>query len=194
MYKNIGPCFFDLSTNARVSKIVVRLQAANEKAVIANIAKLYKAYTGEALDYKFLDDDYQALYASEERVAALSKYFAVIAIVISCLGLFGLAAFTAQKRRKEIGIRKVVGASVSNITTMLSADFLKLVLFSLLIAFPLSWWLMYNWLQSFAYRINISPWVFTIAGVSVMIITLLTIGFQSIKAAIANPVKSLRTE
>ncbi|HWB25626.1 MAG TPA: ABC transporter permease [Chitinophagaceae bacterium] len=194
LYKNIGPCFFDLSMNARVSKIIVRLQAGDEKATIAGIAKLYKAYTGETLDYKFLDDDYHALYASEERVAALSKCFAAIAIIISCLGLFGLAAFTAQKRRKEIGIRKVIGASVTNITTMLSKDFLTLVGISLLIAFPVSWWLMSGWLQGFAYRISITPLVFLAAGVSVVLITLITVSYQSLKAAIANPVKSLRTE
>jgi len=124
----------------------------------------------------------------------LSKYFEGLAIVISCLGLFGLAAFTAQKRQKEIGIRKVVGASVNDITLMLSKEFLKLTLIAVLIAFPLAWWAMNNWLQSFAYRIKISPLVFLIAGFSVMLITLITIGFQSIKAAIANPVKSLRTE
>jgi len=193
-YENIKPCFFDLSMNQRVARIIVRIQAGNEKTTIDKIGKMYKAYTGEALDYKFLDDDYQALYVSEERVAVLSKYFAGIAILISCLGLFGLAAFTAQKRQKEIGIRKVVGASVGNITTMLSKDFLTLVSISLLVAFPVSWWLMNNWLQSFAYRIHISAGVFFMAGVSIILITLFTISYQSIKAAIANPVKSLRTE
>ena len=127
-------------------------------------------------------------------VSQLSKYFASLAIIISCLGLFGLAAFTAQKRQKEIGIRKVIGATTSDITMMLSKDFFKLVLTALIISFPLSWWLMSNWLQSFAYRINISVYVFLIAGLSVILITLLTISFQAIKAAIANPVKSLRTE
>ena len=193
-YENIKPCFFDLSMTARVSKIIVRIKAGTEKATIDRLSKFYKAYTGEALDYTFLDSDYQALYTSEERVAALSKYFAGIAILISCLGLFGLAAFTAQKRQKEIGIRKVIGASVSSVVAMLSKDFLILISVSLLIAVPLSWWLMNNWLQSFAYRINISPLVFLIAGFSVILITLFTISFQSIKAAIANPVKSLRME
>ena len=108
--------------------------------------------------------------------------------------MFGLAAFTAQKRRKEIGVRKVIGASVASITAMLSRDFLKLICISLLIAFPVSWWMMNNWLQSFAYRVSITPYVFVIAGISVILITLITISFQSIKAAIANPVKSLRTE
>jgi ABC-type antimicrobial peptide transport system permease subunit len=193
-YENIKPCFFDLSINQRVSKIIVRIKAGDEKATIERLSKFYRAYTGEALDYKFLDSDYQALYASEERVAVLSKYFAGIVVIISCLGLFGLTAFTAQKRKKEIGIRKVVGASAISITAMLSKDFLKLVLIALLIAFPVSWWLMHSWLQSFAYRINITPFVFVIAGISIIVITLFTISFQSIKAAIANPVESLRTE
>jgi ABC-type antimicrobial peptide transport system permease subunit len=134
------------------------------------------------------------LYASEERVAALSKYFAGIAILISCLGIFGLSAFTAQRRQKEIGIRKVIGASVSNVVTMLSRDFLVLACLSFLIALPVSWWIVNHWLQSFAYRITLTPFVFVITGVFVIAITLFTISFQSIKAAIANPVKSLRTE
>jgi ABC-type antimicrobial peptide transport system permease subunit len=131
---------------------------------------------------------------AETRVGILSKYFAGVAILISCLGLFGLAAFTAQKRQKEIGIRKVVGASVNDIAFMLSKEFFKLTLIAVLIAFPLAWWAMNSWLQSFAYRIKISPVVFVIAGFSVVLITMFTIGFQAIKAAVANPVKSLRSE
>jgi ABC-type antimicrobial peptide transport system permease subunit len=115
-------------------------------------------------------------------------------IIISCLGLFGLAAFTAQKRQKEIGIRKVVGATVRNIVIMLSKDFLKLVGIALLIAFPVSWWAMSGWLQRFAYRVDIGAAVFLVAGVSISMIALFTVGYQAIKAAIANPVKSLRTE
>jgi ABC-type antimicrobial peptide transport system permease subunit len=141
-----------------------------------------------------LDEAYQQQYESEARVSALSKYFAGLAIIISCLGLFGLAAFTAQKRRKEIGVRKVVGASVTVIAAMLSKDFLKLVGISLLISFPVAWWLMSHWLQNFAYRINISPSIFLITATIVVVITIWTIGYQSIKAAMANPVKSLRTE
>ena len=193
LYQDIKPCFLMLLPIA--DNVMIKIKAGTEKETIAQLQKLYNEFDqGLAFDYKFLDDDYQALYLSEQRVAVLSKYFAGIAILISCLGLFGLAAFTAQKRQKEIGIRKVIGASVSNVVAMLSKDFLILVSFSLLIAVPLSWWLMHTWLQSFAYRINISPLVFLIAGVSVVLITLITISFQSVKAAIANPVKSLRTE
>ena len=117
-----------------------------------------------------------------------------LAIIISCLGLFGLAAFTAERRTKEIGIRKVLGASVAGITTLLSKDFLQLVAISCLVAFPVAWWMMHNWLQNYKYRIEISWWIFLAAGISAILIALITISFQSIKAAIANPVKSLRTE
>ncbi len=175
--------------------IVASVQATNQRQTIAAIERLYGKYNpGFPFTFNFLDEAYQKQYDSETRVSALAKYFAALAIVISCLGLFGLAAFTAQKRRKEIGVRKVIGASVVNITTMLSKDFLRLIFISLLIAFPVSWWLMNQWLQSFAYRVSITPYIFVIAGISVILITLFTISFQSIKAALANPVKSLRTE
>ena len=175
--------------------IVASISSNNQQATINAIQHLYESFNpGFPFTFNFLDEAYQQQYESETRVSALSKHFAGLAIIISCLGLFGLAAFTAQKRRKEIGIRKVIGASVSNITTMLSKDFVVLVFISLLIAFPVSWWLMNNWLQSFAYRISISPLVFLIAGLAVLLITIFTISFQSIKAALANPVKSLRTE
>lgn len=175
--------------------IVVSVQANNQRQTIAVIERLYGKYNpGFPFTFNFLDEAYQKQYDSETRISALSKYFAALAIVISCLGLFGLAAFTAQKRRKEIGVRKVIGASVVNITAMLSKDFLRLIFISLAIALPASWWLMSNWLQGFAYRINLTPYVFVIAGISVMLITLFTISFQSIKAAMANPVTALRTE
>jgi predicted permease len=176
-------------------KIMTRIKADHQQQTIASIEHLYETYNpGFPFTYHFLDAAYQKQYDTETRVSQLSKYFAGLAIVISCLGLFGLATFTAQKRRKEIGIRKVVGASVTGITTMLSKDFLILVFVSFLVAFPVSWWLMNSWLQGFAYRIKITPFVFLIAGISVVFIALVTISYQSIKAAIANPVKSLRTE
>ncbi len=193
LYKKIGPAFFTYSPINPIT--VVKIQSGKEQQAIAGIKALYKKYNaGLDFSYAFLDDDYNALYASEERVSALSKYFAGIAILISCLGLFGLAAFTAQKRQKEIGIRKVVGASISNIAAMLSADFLKLVVVSLLIAIPFSWWAANQWLQSFAYRIRLDAIVFIITAAAIITITLITISIQTIKAAVANPVKSLRTE
>ncbi len=193
LYETVKPCFFQMFPIA--PNIVVKIKAGTEKQTIAQIQKAYTSFNkGLLFDYKFLDEEYQALYTSENRVAVLSKYFAGLAILISCLGLFGLAAFTAQRRQKEIGIRKVVGASVSSVVILLSKDFLKLVIIAALIAFPLVWWAMNDWLNSFAYHIQISADIFLIAGLSIILITLLTISFQSIKAAIANPVKSLRTE
>jgi len=143
---------------------------------------------------KFLDEAYQAQYVSEQRVSMLSKYFAGLAILISCLGLFGLATFTAEQRTKEIGIRKVLGASVASITSLLAKDFMKLVLLAIVIASPLAWWGMNVWLTDFAYHIDLQWWMFALAGLSAIGIALLTISFQSIKAAVANPVKSLRSE
>ena len=193
MHDAIKPCYLSLAPQG--GTLVTSIRNDHQQATISSIKQLYERFNpGFPFTFNFLDEAYQRQYESETRVAALSKYFAGLAIVISCLGLFGLAAFTAQKRTKEIGIRKVVGASVSAVTAMLSKDFLILVGLSLLIAFPVAGWLMHTWLQSFAYRITISPWVFLIAGFSVILITLFTISFQSIKAALANPVKALRSE
>ncbi|MEO8765384.1 MAG: ABC transporter permease [Ginsengibacter sp.] len=193
LYETVKPCFFRMFPIG--PNIVVKIKSGTEKQTIAQIQKSYASFNkGLLFDYQFLDEEYQALYTSENRVAVLSKYFAGLAILISCLGLFGLAAFTAQRRQKEIGIRKVVGASVSSVVLMLSKDFLRLVIIAALIAFPLVWWAMHDWLNDFAYHIQVSADIFLIAGLTIILITLLTISFQSIKAAIANPVKSLRTE
>jgi ABC-type antimicrobial peptide transport system permease subunit len=127
-------------------------------------------------------------------ISKLSRSFSILAILISCLGLFGLSVYTAERRIKEIGIRKVLGASVAGITGLLSKDFILLVLIASLVAFPVAWLAMHKWLQSYAYRIDISWWVFAVAGISAIIIALVTISFQSVKAALMNPVKNLRTE
>lgn len=153
-----------------------------------------KAFPGNPFEYFFLDEYFNQQYKNERRFGELFTTFAVLAIIISCLGLFGLSAFTASQRIKEIGIRKVLGASVKDITTMLSKDFLKLVLISILIASPLTWFIMNLWLRDFAYRINISWWIFIAAGLTALLIALLTVSFQAIKAALTNPIKSLRTE
>ena len=147
-----------------------------------------------AFDYQFLDQHLQNLYSSERHMANTATVFSLLAIFIACLGLFGLAAFTAEQRTKEIGIRKVLGASVGGITKSLANDFLKLVLLSILIAIPVAWWLMNKWLLDFAYRIQINWWVFAVAGSTAALVALLTVSFQAIKAAVANPVDSLRTE
>jgi ABC-type antimicrobial peptide transport system permease subunit len=145
-------------------------------------------------NYIFVDDQFNAMFLSEMLISKLSRVFAALAIIISCLGLFGLAAYTAERRTKEIGIRKVLGSSISGIAALLSKDFLKLVTISCLVAFPLSWWMMHNWLQGYDYRIGISWWIFIVAGLLAIFIAVITISFQAIKAAVANPVKSLRTE
>ncbi len=193
LYKKMSPFF--LSYRKNTSNIMVKIKAGTEKETIARIGQLYKQYNpGLPFEYKFLDEDYQALYASEQRVATLSGYFAGMAIIISCLGLFGLAAFTAQKRQKEIGIRKVIGATVANVVMILSTDFLKLILVAVIIAFPVAWWAANQWLNSFAYRVTIGTDIFMIAGVATLLITVITISYQAIKAALMNPVKSLRSE
>jgi ABC-type antimicrobial peptide transport system permease subunit len=175
--------------------VMAKIEAGKEKQTLSSIESFYKKYNpGYAFQYKFMDNMYQAQYVSEQRVSSLSGYFAGLAILISCLGLFGLAAFNAEIRTKEIGVRKVLGASVSSVTVLLSKDFFKLIIIAALIAFPLAWWVMNEWLNGFAYKIDIGAGVFIIAFVAIVLLTILTVGFQAIKAAIANPVKSLRTE
>jgi putative ABC transport system permease protein len=193
MHDAIKPVFMHLQRGE--GSIVARIQAGNEHATLDAIKRLYERYNpGFPFTFNFLDEAYQKQYETETRIALLSGYFAGLAIIISCLGLFGLAAFTAQKRRKEIAIRKVVGASSTRITAMLSADFLKLIGIALMIAFPVSWWLMNNWLQGYAYRVDLSAAVFMLTGALVLFITVMAISLQAIKAATANPVKNLRTE
>jgi len=193
LYQPVKPCFFQVYPV--MPNVMVKMKEGTEKQTLQKVQAAFTAFTpGMAFDYRFLDEDYQAVYASEKRVGVLARYFAGLAIIISCLGLFGLAAFTAQRRQKEIGIRKVVGASASNVAFLLSKEFLKLVLIAIMIAFPLVWWAMNNWLNDFAYRIPIKADIFFVTGISAILITVLTISFQSMKAAMANPVKSLRTE
>jgi putative ABC transport system permease protein len=141
-----------------------------------------------------MDAQLNHFYKADIRLMQVLSIFAVLAIAIACMGLFGLSVYTARQRTKEIGIRKVLGASVATITVLLSKDFMKLVLIASLISFPLAWWAMNNWLQEFAYRIHIGVWIFAIAAAAAIIIALVTVSLQAIKAAIANPVKSLRTE
>jgi len=145
-------------------------------------------------DYSFLDKNIEQLYLEEKHTAKIAVIFSILAVFVACLGLFGLAAFIAEQRRKEISIRKVLGASVSGIVKLLSTDFVKLVAIALLVAFPISYYVMSDWLQDFSYRTSIGwqPFVFT--GICALLIALLTVSFQAIRAAIANPVKSLKTE
>jgi putative ABC transport system permease protein len=147
-----------------------------------------------AFEYYFLDETYAKLYQSEERFQKVFINLVILGIIIACLGLLGLTTFSAQQRVKEIGVRKVLGASVPHVVALLSKDFLKLVLIALVLAVPVAWWLMNEWLKDFAYRINIEWWIFLVAAVIAIIIAFVTISTQAIKAAISNPVKSLRTE
>ena len=149
---------------------------------------------GFPFEYRFVDEAFNERFKSEQLVGNLSQIFALLAIIISCLGLFGLSAYTAEQRRKEIGVRKVLGSSVVGIVQLLSIDFMKLVLLAILISAPIAWYFMQHWLQGFAYRIDIKIWVFAVAGLVAVFIALLTVSFQAVKAAVANPVKSLRTE
>jgi putative ABC transport system permease protein len=150
--------------------------------------------TGEPFTYNFLDDLYNKTYAAEQKTSTILDIFALLTVVVACLGLFGLVTYTAEQRVKEIGVRKVLGASVAQITRMLSTDFLRLVFVACLVAFPASWWAADKWLQSFAYRTTIHWWIFALAAGCALLIALITLSFQAIKAAIANPIKSLRTE
>src|SRR5688572_7494779 len=184
-----------LNENGYWGNVIIRTEKGKTREAIVSMEKVFKQFNpGFPFQYYFTDDEIAKNYKSEHTVSKLSRYFAFLAIFISCLGLFGLVTFTAEQKTKEIGIRKVLGASVGGIVRMLSKDFLKLVLIASLIAFPVAWWFMHKWLMNFEYRISIGWWIFIVAGVVAMLIALITISFQSIKAALANPVKSLRTE
>jgi putative ABC transport system permease protein len=177
------------------SFISVRLQPGNINTYLNNIENTWKKFApGTPFDYSFLDEDFDALYRSEQRMGKVFGIFTFLSVFVACLGLFGLSIYTAERRRKEIGVRKVLGASVQSVVTLLSKDFIKLVLIAFFIASPIALWAMNKWLQGFSYRINISWWVFVVAGFGALVIMLITVSFQAIKAAIANPVESLRIE
>ena len=195
MYGQSAPViFYYIPQAARLLYVRVKQQSNLETALAKIGAVLKKDNPAYPFEYKFVDDQFNAQFLSEMLISKLSRVFAALAIIISCLGLFGLAAYTAERRTKEIGVRKVLGASVSGIATLLSKDFLKLVSLSCIIAFPVAWWMMHSWLQNYQYRIEISWGIFLIAGLLAILIALTTVSFQAIKAAVANPVKSLRTE
>jgi len=177
------------------NNIIVATNSSNYKAMLKKMEAIWHKDLPEVpFEYSFLDTEVQKQYETEITLSQIINSFTLVAIVISCLGLFGLAAFSAEQRSKEIGIRKVLGASVSGIVGLLSKDFLKLVMVALVIATPIAWWGMSKWLQAFVYRINISWWMFALAGLLAILIALFTVSFQAIKAALVNPVKSLRSE
>jgi len=190
--EEVAPAFFRLSGTWNVA---LRLQAGQEVEAMAAVQDFYEEYnSGFIFDYEFLDKGYEELYTSEIRVGTLSKYFAGFAILISCLGLFGLASFTAERRIKEIGVRKVLGATVSNIVMMLSKDFTRLVGISILLAIPISWYLMEEWLSNFAYKIDLGISIFLGAALISLLIAWLTVSSQAMRAANINPAKCLKDE
>ncbi|HEY2722733.1 MAG TPA: ABC transporter permease [Chitinophagaceae bacterium] len=196
MYGKPDPVMFFYGKPENTTEMYVHLRKqANAETALTQIQNvLKKDNPAYPFTYQFVDDQFNNMFFVETLIGSLAKIFASLAIFISCLGLFGLSAYTAERRTKEIGIRKVLGASVAKITSLLSKDFLKLVIVACVVAFPVAWWVMHNWLQNYQYRIKISWWIFLAAGMSAILIALITISSQSIKAAIANPVKSLRTE
>lgn len=194
LHETIKPFIFRLSPQETMLA-VVKIQAGQVPATMARMQAFYASYNpGYAFDYAFLDRDYQIQYASEQLVAQLARYFAGLAILISCLGLFGLAAFTAERRRKEIGVRKVLGATTGSVVAMLSREFLVLVAVAIAVGCPLAWWLTQRWLGQFAYHIKAGIGIFAGAALAMMVITLATISFQSIRAALTNPTQSLKSE
>lgn len=195
MYGSSDPViFFNDPSQARFMYVKTKTGIETALALNAMEATLHKFNPAFPFEYEFVDDTYDAKFKSEQLIGNLSQVFALLAILISCLGLFGLSAFTADQRRKEIGVRKVLGSSITGIVGLLSKDFMKLVGMAIIIATPIAWLLMQNWLEGFAYRTSIDAWAFIIAGAVAIVIALLTISFQAINAARVNPVKSLRTE
>jgi len=175
--------------------LAVKIRGNDIAGFITAMQSTWKQFENEEpIQYSFLDDDFKQLMIKEAVMSKIIALFTLLAIVIACLGLFGLASFTAEQRTKEIGIRKVLGASVSGIVTLLTKDFVKPILLSMVIAFPIAWWASHKWLQDYAYRINVEWWVFGLAALAALTIAWITVSFQAIKAAVANPVKSLRTE
>jgi ABC-type antimicrobial peptide transport system permease subunit len=193
-YSEIKPTFFVHGEDLRLVNIKL-MPGVRISDALGKVQQVFKAYNPEiSFDYKFADQEYSKKFGDEVRIGKLSTFFAFLAILISCLGLFGLVSFVAEQRTREIGIRKVLGAGVSEVVALLSKDFLKLITIAIVIASPFAWLVMNKWLQDYAYRISISWWIFFVAGLSAIIIAFITIGFQAVKAAIANPVKSLRVE
>jgi putative ABC transport system permease protein len=194
-FEPVKPSVFIIGYGGVKTVNIKLASSVSASTALSKIENVFRRYNPAApFEYKFVDEKYAAKFTAEERIGKLAGFFAAFAIFISCLGLFGLASFVAEQRTKEIGIRKVLGASIINVWQLLSKEFLLLVFISLLIASPVAWYIMHNWLENYQYRVDLSLWVFVIAACSALLITILTVSFHAIKAAIANPVKSLRTE
>jgi len=193
LHDPIGP--FILFTELRGRELLVKLSGQHLRQTISFLESKWKTLVPDRpFEYRFLDDDYNKLYNAEIRLGKIMDLFSGIAILLACLGLFGLSSYAAQQRIKEIGIRKVLGASAGNITVALSKDFVGLAIVAIVIAFPVAWWATHKWLQDFSYRTDINWSIYVGAGLGTLLLTMITVAFQAIKAAIANPVKSLRTE
>ena len=189
----IGPLVISPGRDRRLA--LIKIKTSDVQSAINKIRPVYSTLAPDyPFEYSFLDERFDQLYRTESRQQSVLSIFSVIAIFVACLGLFGLASYTALKRTKEIGVRKVLGSSIQNICFLLSKDLLKPVLIGTLIAIPVSYYVMSKWLEGFAYRITFQWWMFVVAILAAFAIALLTVGLQAVKAALANPIKSLRTE
>jgi ABC-type antimicrobial peptide transport system permease subunit len=195
LHERIDPMVLDVKEELNFGTIVVRTEAGKTREALQSLKEVCaKVNSSFPFHYTFMDQQYAKLYKSEEVVSKLSNVFALLAIVISCMGLLGLAMFSAEQRRKELSIRKILGATVSNIVMKFSGDFLKLVVLALIISIPIAWFAMTSWLNSFAYKIDLTWWMFAAAGLTAILISMLTISTQAIKSAFESPVKNLRSE
>jgi len=194
LHEPVGPLMLFLD-RFYTNYFFIKVTGQNIPSTLSSLQKLWKERVpSRPFEYSFLDDDYKSLYVTEQKTAAVFSTFSTLAILLACMGLFGLAAFTTAQRTKEIGIRKVLGAEVSSIILLIAKDFLKLTLIAVIIAAPIAWYFMHKWLQDFAYHINIQWWVFAGAGALSVLIAFVTVSLQSVKTALANPVDSLRSE
>jgi ABC-type antimicrobial peptide transport system permease subunit len=194
-YEPVKPSVFIIA-NYTMEMVDIRLNPKmSPSEALGKIEPVFKRYNpGSPFEYKFTNEDYAQKFANEERIGKLAGFFTILAIFISCMGLFGMASFMAEQRIKEIGVRKVLGASVFSLWRLMSKDFVLLVVISLLIAIPTAYYFMFGWLQGYRYRAELSWWIFAATGMGAIVITLLTVSYQSVKAALMNPVKSLKTE
>lgn len=195
LHERIDPLVLDISENLNFGTILVRTEAGKTTQALESLEEVCSSVNPSfPFLYTFMDQQYANLYKSEQVVSKLSNVFALLAIVISCMGLLGLAMFSAEQRRKELSIRKILGASVANIVMKFSRDFLKLVFIAMIISIPIAWVVMNSWLQSFAYRIALTWWMFAAAGITAILISMLTISAQAVQSALESPLKNLRSE
>ena len=178
-----------------LNRVYIKYEPDEANNIVSTVEEVWSKFLPDReFDYYFLDEDFDRMYEAEERTSKLSTYFAGLAIIISCLGLFGLVSYATEQRTKEVGVRKVLGASVQNLFLLLTGDFLRLVLISFIISIPIGWYTMDKWLAGFAYHIDLSVWIFVFSGAATLGIALLTVSYQSIRASISNPVRALRYE